>query len=144
MWDFLWSGARKSGRQPPPTPVEAATEEPDRTSKGQGQEALAECAVRPPSNPDLADAAVGGPDRSEPDSATANPPYPPGGSAEFTEDATNVQDEGANVLDDFAAAPDARLPATEPESNLPPPSAGWWRAGAGVDVWCNPRPSRSR
>jgi transposase InsO family protein len=124
MLDFLWSGARKSGRQPPPTPVEAATEVPDVACEGQGQEAPAECAARPPSNPDLADALVLGPEICAPDSAAANPPYPPGGPDEFTDDATNVQDEVAEALDTLAAAPDPRLPAAASESSVRPPSAG--------------------
>jgi hypothetical protein len=124
MLDFLWSGASKSGRQPPPTPVEAATEELDMTSKGQGQEALAECAVRPSSNADLDDAPVAGPEMDAPDSAASNPPYPPGGQAEFTADAANVQDEVAKTLDACAVAPDQHPSASESESRVPPPNAG--------------------
>jgi transposase InsO family protein len=125
MLDFLWSGGSKAGR---PTIGES-----ELAAGGQAQGPRAENAVGPPADLALGDAPGVGRAMSESDSgaaptatsaAASNPPYPPGGPAEFTADAAIVQDEVAETPDALAAPPVHHAEATAAESDVPPPGVG--------------------
>jgi transposase InsO family protein len=119
MLDFLWSGANKSGRQSPQTPGE-----PELAGKELGQEPLADNTVGPPSDPGLEEVCVGESGTGQPegsaDATVSNPPVPPFGSAKFTADAANEQDEFATKPDAATVAPELHSAAAESEASSPP------------------------
>jgi transposase InsO family protein len=127
MLEFLWSGANKSDRPVAKAPDEAAVRQslsvPEETC---AENACNNAAVRPEAacagaQECVSKATTGGQEEGKitPGSVVANPPYPPGGWAEFTDQARNVQDEVDAALGGVSsdAAPASRS-GTDADSGL--------------------------
>jgi len=108
MLEFLWSGARKTGRHAPPFAAAASEESGAAADEDSREEATEEPAIAsdvPGAQGRVTKAMASG--RQEgiapPEGALPNPLAPPGGSPEFSDSPQNVQDEVVDAQDASAA-----------------------------------------